>query len=256
MKPAGFLNSPLFTISLGKREFKPALIPTIVTIILLYLLTSLGQWQLRRAEYKENIQHVYNERKDLPPVELALAPRAIDDRSFIPVVTYGSFDIKHQILLDNRVVNHRAGYDVYTPFIKTDGRAILVNRGWIKMGRTRQDLPDISLIEKKENITGMLSVTPSHGLVLSDNANQYNHWPAVAQYIDLDEIQSQLGYELYPMILISDKSHRSTLHREPFIMNMGSAKHLGYAFQWFGLAITLFIIYLVVNTKQAGNSND
>ena len=255
MKLASMLNIPLFTISLGKLEFKPGLIPTLVTLILLYVLISLGQWQLDRAEFKDNIQKLINARTDLPHSDLGLLSGSIEERLFMPVTVNGTFDVDHQLLLDNRVVNHQAGYDVYTPLRRNDGTAILVSRGWVPLGRTRQDLPDIAFNHDSGNIRGILAKPPSAGLVLSDNANQYQQWPALAQFVDIQEIEENLGYPLYPMILILDKNNAVALHQEPIGLNMNSEKHLGYAFQWFGLATALFIIYLVVNTKR-GNNND
>ncbi|MFW2372240.1 MAG: SURF1 family protein [Gammaproteobacteria bacterium] len=256
MNIGSYLNIPLFTISLGKLEFKPGLFPTLVTLVFLYLLISLGQWQLDRAEYKTNIENLVKERKDLPPIVLNMAPAGIDERMYLPVKTHGTFDSNHQIFLDNRVVKHQAGYDVYTPLLRENAPALLVKRGWVKMGRTRQNLPDINIDNVYTDIAGILNKPPSHGLILSDNANQYQQWPALAQFIDLDEIESILGYPLYPMILVLDGQHESALHQQPIAMNMNSAKHHGYAFQWFALATTLTIIYLVVNTKRGNRKND
>lgn len=256
MNIGSYLNYSLFTISLGKLEFKPGLIPTLVTLVFLYLLISLGLWQLDRAEYKTNIENLVEQRKDLYPIMLDLAPAAIDERMYLPVKITGTFDRNHQILLDNRVLNHQPGYDVYTPLLRENGPALLVNRGWIKMGRTRQNLPDINIDNVYTDITGILNKSPSHGLILSDNANQYQQWPAVAQFIDLHEIESYLGYTLYPMILILNEQHESALQQAPIAFSMNSAKHLGYAFQWFALATTLIIIYIVVNTKRGKRKND
>lgn len=256
MNIGSIYNISLFTISFGKLEFKPALFPTLVTLFFLYLLITLGQWQLGRADYKSNIQNMINERKNLTPIQLELVPTNIDDRMFLPVNVEGKFDNRHQILLDNRVVNHQAGYNVYTPLIRENGSTLLVDRGWIKQGRTRQDIPDIFIDDQHTKLEGILSKAPSRGLILSENVNQYQQWPAAAQFIDLDEIESSLGYPLYPMILILNKDHSSVLHREPIAFKMNSAKHLGYAFQWFALATALIIIYLVVNTKREGINND
>ncbi|MCW8955727.1 MAG: SURF1 family protein [Gammaproteobacteria bacterium] len=250
------LNITLFTISLGKLEFKPGLIPTLVTLVFVYLLVSLGMWQLDRAAYKTNIQNIINERKDLPTVRLSLAPTKLEESIYLPVMADGVFDNNHQILLDNRVVNHQAGYDVFTVLIRDNGPALLVNRGWIKQGRTRQNIPDIFVDSQLTRIKGILTKPPSHGLILSENVNQYHQWPATAQFIDLHEIELFIGHQLYPMILMLDKDHTSALHREPIIFKINSTKHLGYAFQWFGLATALVIIYLVVNTKREGSNND
>jgi cytochrome oxidase assembly protein ShyY1 len=35
---------------------------------------------------------------------------------------------------------------------------------------------------------------------------------------------------------------------------MGPAMHIGYAVQWFGLALALVVIYLVVNISRNGES--
>ena len=40
-----------------------------------------------------------------------------------------------QILIDNKVHDGRAGYHVVTPLVLADGRAVLVDRGWVAAGR-------------------------------------------------------------------------------------------------------------------------
>ena len=42
----------------------------------------------------------------------------------------------------------------------------------------------------------------------------------------------------------------SSFHQEPIKFNTNSTKHTAYAIQWFALAVTLSIIYLVVNTRR------
>lgn len=256
MKLGSILNVTLFTISLGKLEFRPALIPSLVTLVLLYILISLGQWQLGRAALKDDIQNKINTRTGLEAVSLASISTHTEEQQFLPVNATGTYDNEHQVILDNQVLNHRAGYDVYTPFIRESGPAILVNRGWIPLGRTRQDIPDIRIESLNTQISGLLAKAPSRGLVLAENVNRFSEWPAVVQFVDLDEIQASLGYSLYPMILILDQSHASALQRKPLSLAMNSDKHRAYAFQWFGLATALFIIYVVVNTKRGTGKND
>jgi surfeit locus 1 family protein len=256
MKIFGKLNKPLFTISLGKLEFRPALVPGLVTIALLYLLVSLGQWQLHRAEFKQNLEQMVEKRSQLQPIALNQLYQPTDELQYRPVKAWGRFDQKHQILLDNRVFNQQVGYHVYTPLIREHGPAILVDRGWIKQGRTRQQLPEIKVDQEITSVTGMLNKPPSAGLVLAENVNQYDHWPGIAQFIDLTEIEKTLGYPLYPMVLVLDGDQASALKHEPIHFRMSSDKHLGYAFQWFGLAVALLIIFFVVNTKRESKHNE
>jgi len=54
----------------------------------------------------------------------------------------GVFDDAHTILLDNRVMNGVAGYHVLSPLrIAGSELAILVNRGWLAAGRSRERIP-------------------------------------------------------------------------------------------------------------------
>lgn len=244
------LNRVLCSITFRGLEFKPGLIPTLTTIVFLYLLISLGIWQLDRAEYKENLESIIDTRFKLSPVDFRIAPESIDDRLYLPVKILGKYDDVHHIYLDNRVVNHVAGFDIYTPLILENGNAILVNRGWVKQGRTRQDLPEFKTDTELRIFTGVLALPPSPGLVLSNKANDLTTWPAIMQYIDIKHIENALSYSLDSMILILDSEDPTSFHQEPIKFNTNSAKHTAYAIQWFALATTLSIIYLVVNTRR------
>ena len=58
-----------------------------------------------------------------------------------PVIAAGTFDAARQILIDNKMQDGRAGYHVVTPLDARDGRAVLVDRGWVAAGATRAQLP-------------------------------------------------------------------------------------------------------------------
>ena len=55
--------------------------------------------------------------------------------AFGAVSVAGQFDPAHEILLDNRVLNGKPGYQVVTP-LKMDGTElyVLVDRGWVARG--------------------------------------------------------------------------------------------------------------------------
>jgi surfeit locus 1 family protein len=252
----GILHKKLFTLKSGNLEFSPGLIPTLVTIVLLYLLVSLGQWQLNRAEYKSDLEAMIETRKSLPPIHFDAAPEDQDKRLYLPVTVTGTYDRKHHILLDNRVVNMRAGYDVYTPLKINNGSAILINRGWLPQGKSRQDLPEINAPDVNIRLTGLIAKPPLPGIILSRQENNILDWPAVVQYLDFAILEKSLGYSIKPMIIILNGNMGSAFHREPLKLNMKSEKHTGYAVQWFGLATVLLVIYFIVNTKRLKKPHD
>lgn len=237
-------------MQIKQYQFKATLIPSIITVALLYIMISLGFWQLDRAEYKANVQSLIESKQGTATISLDSIAKEEENWIYQPVFASGNYDLKHQVYLDNQVNNMIAGYSVFTPLKITDDLAILVNRGWLPVGESRSNLPDISVTSETLRIDGLLSHAPSKTLVLSENANSYLQWPAVLQYVDIIEIEKQLDYKLMPMVIIMDQIKQTNLQPLPIRINMRSEKHTAYAFQWFGLSLTLFIIYIVVNTKN------
>ena len=195
------------------------------------------------------------ERKHLAPVTMQELPHAVEDRVYMPVVLDGEYDAEHHFLLDNRIINGVAGYDVYTPFRMIDGSAILVNRGWLKQGRTREQLPEFETPDYRVSFTGLLDKPPAKGVILADNVHDNLDWPMVLQYLDPGELEQHLGYALIPMILWLDAEAEHGFHREIPALKLDSAKNTGYAFQWFAMSAALLVIYVAVNLKRRDSEN-
>ncbi len=243
----------LVSFRIASYHFNPGLISTIITVAILYTMISLGFWQLDRAEFKSTLQQKIKQRKNLSALGLDELPQSREDRRYLPAKFYAEFDAQHSFLLDNRTFNGQVGYHVYTPAKVNATKAVLVSRGFVEMGKTRAQLPDITAPTGNIEIQGLLDLPPSRALVLAENVQQTERWPVVLQYVDLTEISSILGYELYDMVLWLD--NESTKANGVFeydlpVLNLNAAKNNGYAFQWFALSLALLLIYIVVNTKR------
>ena len=244
------LHARLFKLNIGPFVFSPGIVPTIVTLVTMYVMAALGQWQYEKGEYISNLQHTINERKHLPPVGMDELPHDREDRVFLPVIVSGTFDTEHHFYFDNRIVNGVAGYDIFTPFRTDDGHAILVNRGWLKQGRTRQDLPEFDTVTSPVSFKALLDRPPSKDFLLADNVHGELSWPMVLQYVDTQEISGMLGYEVMPMVLRLDQEAEHGFYREIPVLKLDSAKNTGYAFQWFAMMTALVVIYVAVNTRK------
>ena len=244
----------LFSINIASYRFSPGIFSTLVTAAFLYTMMSLGFWQLDRADFKDTLQQKIEQRKNLSAAGLSDLPESSDDRRYLPVKINGIYDTEHSFLLDNKTFKGRVGYHIYTPFKVSESKAILISRGFIELGKSRDVLPEIITIEQAIEIQGLLDLSPSRAIVLAENVQQTERWPVVLQYIDLDEIAKMLGYELYDMVVwlderANDKSTGFYEYDLP-VLNLNATKNNGYAFQWFAMTLALFIIYIVVNTKN------
>ena len=246
----------LLKLNIGDYRFSPGLMVTILTFALAYLMFSLGQWQISRAQYKDNLQQKIAERQNKAPIGYNELPYEVEDRIFLPVVISGTYDSRHSILFDNRIVDGTVGYDVYSPFRLKNGETVLVNRGFIAQGKSRMELPDFDTPSGTVKIQGLLEQPPSKGLVLAENLHEGNQWPAVLQYIDIPELESKLDYQLMNMIVRLAENEAGGLKYHQPVVNLDSAKNNGYAFQWFAMMSALLSLYFVVNTKKRTNLKD
>jgi cytochrome oxidase assembly protein ShyY1 len=65
-------------------------------------------------------------------------------------------------------------------------------------------------------------------------------WPLLVTRIDLDEIERHLGQPLLDLVLEDRTAPRAQTVRAQMLP---PERHRGYALQWFGLSLTLLIIY-------------
>ncbi len=239
---------------IGHFDFTPGLWPTLVTLLLLPVLLGLGFWQLDRAEQKQELLETYDEHGSDAPIQLRARLKSTTGLRYRKATVTGRYDGAHQFLLDNRVYQGRAGYQVLTP-LRIDGTdyAVLVNRGWTPQGKTRQDLPALPAPDKTEliNVRGILYLPPEKVFALGEGEDRAYGWPKVLQKIEFTLHQQQLGYELLPVTVWLDPEQAHGFVREWKPLVFGPERHIGYAFQWFSLAFALGVIYILVNTRKA-----
>lgn len=245
-----FFKIRLFSLNVGAYTFSPGVFVTLLTIALVTLTYSLGQWQLSRAQYKDNLQQKIAERQYMAAISYKQLPYEESERVFQPVRFEGHYDSEHSILLDNRIVDRVVGYEVFTPFTMDNDVTILINRGFIPLGKSRQVLPEFETPENKVVIKGLMEKTPSKVLVLSENPHQNIQWPAVMQYIDIGELETKLNIRLMSMVVRLAENEPGGLEYHQPVVNLNSAKNNGYAFQWFAMMSAILSLYFVVNTKK------
>ncbi len=243
---------PLMTIRVAHFSFSPHWISTIATLLLLPLLLALGNWQLHRAAQKKELQSAYAARNQIAPLQLNQLTKLPADMQYYPVQMTGHFDNQQQFLLDNQFYQHQVGYYVITPFILAGShKVVLLNRGWVTQGNNRQQLPVLTPVTGTVTLQGIIRPIDNKGFVLGNNIEDHV-WPKRIGKIDQATMSQLTGYEFYPFVVLlnGDQPHGFARAWEP--INLNPAKHYGYAFQWFALAATLFIIYILVNTQRKG----
>ncbi len=234
----------------GKLEFTPGLWASLVTLVLLGLLMSLGFWQLDRAQQKRALLAGYNADRHATVIQLEPGLESYRDFNYQLASAAGRYDATRQFLLDNRTHNGRVGYHVLTPFmLRGRGAAVLVNRGWIDLGGSRDQLPDPVVASGSLTILGRIKLPASDSFTLGEEEPRTG-WPYRIQRVDTERLGQELGYPLLPVVVLLDPDQDGGFVRDWEPLRFGPERNVGYAVQWFGLAAALLVIYLVVNTHK------
>jgi surfeit locus 1 family protein len=239
-------------IQIGSRVFDPRLFTTCLALVLIAVLLALGRWQLRRADDKRALDDEFAAGAD--------ATRTIDRQTaplprYQHIETSGAYDSARQVLIDNMSSGQgRAGYYVITPFELRGGGWILVNRGWVPLGASRADKPQVAVPQRSRELHGRTDDLPRAGLQLGPRAPLTPPYPVVASFPTHDEIAGLLhegAWSRAADVVLLDPSEPDGYLRQWQAPGFPPMRHVAYAVQWFGLALTLAVIYVVTNLRRA-----
>ncbi|MGB6307091.1 MAG: SURF1 family protein [Steroidobacteraceae bacterium] len=238
------------SIRIGSRIFAPRLFTTLLTIVLIALLISLGRWQLRRAEEKRVLFDSFAAGTDATQsIDLRTPPV----RRYRHIEASGRYDQSRQILIDNMMNGERAGYFVITPFAMAGGGWVLVNRGWVPLGASRAERPAIAVPGDARTVRGRADNMPSPGIQLGTKAVLAPPYPVVAAFPSRDEIARLLHESSWTRaadLVLLDPGEPDGYVRHWSPPGFPPMRHIGYAVQWFALALTLLVIWVVTNLRR------
>lgn len=202
-------------------------------IIGVLILVSLGNWQVRRLAWKEDILAQIDARIAAAPVTLPSQPVADRDR-FLAVEVDGLItgDELH-VLASSKQTG--AIYRVVSAFETTYGRRIMLDRGWIKP-------------EDKDVLRQKVTVQVSGNLHWPDETDSYTPENDLAANIwfarDVEKMAAALKAE--PILIVA----RETSETNPAVTPMPVTSagipndHLQYAVTWYGLALVWLVMTL------------
>jgi surfeit locus 1 family protein len=212
------------------------------------LFASLGNWQSRRGNEKND--WVAQQAAALQAAPTALFAAMHDSRPVRLRQVDGEGRYRSPLLLlDGQQRDGRVGVRVYGVVIPDHAdRALLVDLGWLPLGANRI-MPEPTVPDGARSLRGLLGPWPGQGLRAAPNPSiAPGSPPVVLTYLDADEIGRAFGVALYPGVLRLapdlDYGHARDLVALP--NTLPPERHFGYALQWYGLAATVAIVYLVL----------
>lgn len=217
---------------------------TLIVLIGITLLCSLGRWQLLRGQEKQSILTQWETHSHRPAIDETALTLTNPPARYAAIKLTGHFLNNYTVLLDNKTNNGRPGYHILTPLELQNQTVILIDRGWVPMQRNRKDLPRIPVIMGKVTIEGYLDFAYRNPFIHEAIENNEIKWPLRVQQLDWDQIGLLLNKSIFPMLV--KFNHPNAYSFELASVKgewMSAERHYGYAIQWFLLAFTLGALY-------------
>jgi surfeit locus 1 family protein len=227
---------------------------TLLVVCGVALCARLGLWQWDRHQQRAAENARIAAGLSRPPVALDAEadPQALDYR---PVEVRGVFDPSHEVLLRNRSLNGATGYHLITPLRLADGRAVLVDRGWVPLAA---DDPEQRAAFVPPG--GVVTVTgvARRAQVYQGGAEDPPLGPGRPRLdawfrVDVARIQEQVPYPLLPVFVQQQPAPGAprSLPQPVAVEDLGPGSHLGYTFQWFSFGVVLLVGYFALMRRQA-----
>jgi surfeit locus 1 family protein len=145
------------------------------------------------------------------------------------------------VFLDNRQMNGKPGFYVLTPLqLDGGGSVVLVQRGW-----TPRNFVDRAALPKVETPAGRVTI---QGRIAPAPSKLYDFAGAppgpIRQNLDLATFRTDTRLPVLDVTVVQTGDASEGLVRQWPEPATGADKNYGYAFQWFGLAGLIVILYV------------
>ena len=218
-----------------------------------------GLWQMSRAAGKIEKAEKLASQIALPALNLNTKRQwTLAEADNRRLVVEGEFLADQAIWLDNRpqpgapaskTGSGQSGFYVLMPFqlVGVENTVIWVQRGWAPRNREdRLALPPINTPSAALRIAGIGIAQPDRVFELGDGGVGGSGPVRIQQNLDLPKEAERHRWQQIPFVLkqIGD-SENDGLMRNWTAAASGVERHYAYAFQWFALALSAFLFWLI-----------
>lgn len=228
----------------------------LLALAVIAVFVRLGLWQLDRMHEKQAMLdgvHAVLAQRSALPLAVAADPARADDYDWS--AGSGHFADLPPILLDNQGHDARSGVRAYRVFQPDAGVPVLVELGWLPLpgDRTLPKVPSLELT----HVDGLLLPPPSSGLAQAAAVRQADgSWLAVS--LQPDQLRDSLQLQvLAPRVLKLDPAQALPADGPAYARDLDilpntlpPERHLGYAVQWFALALAVFATALLLTFRK------
>ncbi len=216
---------------------------TLAAIFFAGLGLRLGFWQLSRAAQKEAVQAAMAAQSLQGPLDTTAVTQlpSLEAGLYRAVKVTGKWEAAHSVYLDNRQMDGKVGFFVFTPLrLQSSEQVVMVQRGWVARNfEARANLPAVQSPPGWVRVEGHIAPPPS---------KLYEPGTAgvglIRQNLDLTQFRQESGLAMAEFTIRQTGPASEGVRRDWPAVNLGVEKHYGYAFQWFAMSALVLGLYL------------
>ena len=212
------------------------IISSLILCVIVAGLTSLGVWQLSR---------MYEKQEQLASIDATSSEDVMMFTEFVDTIGFKKLasgtrvqvdtlvDRRKVWLLDNQIFDKKVGYKVLANIVTPKGM-VLTDFGWVEAEQNREQFPNIALPEAVRGETALVTYASNNAFVDSSFVETKQVGDALVSRIQAINSEDEV------VLFLTAPSQIFERFWHPVVMP--PEKHLGYAIQWFGLAIAASVI--------------
>jgi surfeit locus 1 family protein len=228
-------------------RFTPHWLMSICASCFILLFLRLGFWQLERADEKIKMVTAEKALAKQEPVKWNAGQKFPGQYQRIRVE--GNY-LSKVFLLDNQHYKHQFGYEVLSPLLLEDDSVVMIDRGWVPGASSIPSLSQTKSPEGMIQLQGSVYFPSKNSWILGPGMEEKEDKRVVLESIDEKLLSQILQKKVYPFIIRLDKHDAYGFMREWAIVSMPPQRHLGYALQWFAMALVILILFVALNLKK------
>ena len=211
----------------------------LAVLVLAGVCVQLGRWQLHRLDERKARNDVTRANLAAPPapIDQIVGPQGLvgDQHAWRTAVVTGRFDASKQIILKYRNVGGRPGFEIVTPLMLANGKAVLVDRGFLDRQGAKLMPGHVPAVPTGEvTVTGRLRRSERGG-----STNGGTPADGTARLVNGPDFAKVLGLNLYDGYLTVDRQEPAN---DPAFRafpgpEIDDGPHFFYALQWFFFAL-------------------
>lgn len=233
-------------------SFRPTFSATVSMLLALAILLGLGTWQVQRLAWKSDLLSRIEDRVGGEPAALPADLEAADADAwdYRPVTLTGRYLHEQELHLVARTRDGETGVHVVTPFVRSDGAEVLINRGWVPIDHRSPDARPDGLPDGEVTLTAIGRLPEDQAWMQPDNDPARNDW----FWPDLQAMADEAGIgDPGPLIF---EAVESPAMPEGVYPIAGQTRidipnnHLEYALTWYSLALTMIGVYVAMFLRR------